>query len=123
MTDILDRIDASLEEVEEQLLRELNRFRGGNQAAVCVLDDGIRDALRDATGQLRDQLEHSGNREKLELRTERHEILEARLGVLHQLLDNDIPGDCVHQAHEEIETSRRRLEKRVAVRRKKLEAA
>jgi len=121
MSDILDKIDTSLEEVEEQLLTEFNRLRADNHTGKLKLDVAVLDTLLEATDNLNQDLEHSGSEKRLELRTERHEVLQARLRVVRQLLGSDIHASQLHEAHESIENSRRRLEKRVVARRKKLE--
>ncbi|MEX2366196.1 MAG: hypothetical protein WD601_06290 [Pseudohongiellaceae bacterium] len=124
MTDILDKIDESLEEVEEQLLGEFTRIRknpgDGDQAR---LEPGITSALRELVGELKRELEHSGDRQNLQLLSERHEVLYARLGVLDQLLTSKIPLDFLRQAHDGLTLRRTRLEERAIVQRQKRDPA
>lgn len=123
MTDILDKVDASLEEVEEQLLAEYDRVRAKASAAerLARVDAGIRNALSEVVLDLNDRLQHSGDRVNLSLVTERHEILYARIAVLRQLLSADIPLSALTEVHEGIEARRKTLERRVLTQRKRLE--
>lgn len=122
MTDILDTIDASLEEVEEQLLAELAHARSAIPAnADCAIDTGIRNALTEIVAELYDLLQNSGDRVMLQLVTERHEVLYARIDVVRQLLSAKIPAGLLDTVHEGLELRRRRLEKRV-IRQREIQA-
>ena len=119
MTDILDKIDAALEEVEEQLLQELNSLREtATQNHYHEIDRGIRQALSDVVEEIYHSLQHSGDKSNLQLLTERHEVLYARIGVLRQLLGTNIPAFLLSEAHEGLEARRRTLERRVIERRR-----
>lgn len=120
MTDILDKIDASLEEVEEQLLAEFDRIRETPSDERYVdLDTGIRNALQEVVDQLHDELEHSGDVAHLSLLTERHEVLYARMAVLRQLMQSKkVTRAYLEQAHDGVRARRRSLEERVMQRRR-----
>lgn len=119
MTDLLDKIDASLEEVEEQLLSEFKRLRDTLlPGATGELDTGIKNALQEVTGQLQAELASSGDRINLQLVTDRHEVLLARISVLHQLLRTRMPLDVLEKANNGVKDRRRRLETRVMLQRK-----
>lgn len=119
MTDILDKIDASLEEVEEQLLAEFNRIRNADSADHSDIDAGIRNALQEVVEQLHDELEHSGDTAHLSLLTERHEVLYARIAVLRQLLVSRVPVAYLREAHEGVKLRRRALEQKVIEQRRR----
>lgn len=122
MSDLLDKIDAALEEVEERLLAELGRCRTLNpDADYCVLEHELKNKLLNMVIELDRRLENSGDKKRLELRTERHEVIHARIVTARQVLESDIPVAYLHQVHEEIKHSRDRLETRALARRKKLE--
>ncbi|MEX2488092.1 MAG: hypothetical protein WD356_01035 [Pseudomonadales bacterium] len=122
MSDFLDNIDATLEEIEEQLLSALDRFRHKYaDSDYCTLDLESKETLQHAIDELDHNLEHSGDEKRLELRTERHEVIHARIVTVRHILNSEIPVACLHQAHRELEDSRDRLENRVLARRKKLE--
>lgn len=117
MTDVLDKIDASLEEVEEQLLAEFRRVRQADDgAAVAELDAGVRNALIEVVDLLHDELENSSGT-SLQLVTDRHEILFARVAVLSQLLRARVPTSLLLKAHDGVKERRARLESRVLARR------
>lgn len=119
MTDILDRIDVSLEEIEEQLLAELRRIRHRqSDQRFANVDPGIKNTLSEVVAGLLHELRHSGDRTNLQLLSERHEVLFARIGVLQQLFDSVIPMSLLIEAHDGIELRRRQLEHRVAAHRK-----
>ncbi|XOV88248.1 MAG: hypothetical protein ACFHX7_25380 [Pseudomonadota bacterium] len=120
MTDLLDQIDASLAEVEEQLLDEFARIRDtADPDSENAIDAGIRTALTDVVEDLYNRLEHSGDVHNLQLLSERHEILYARIAVLRQLLKTKVPLVCLESAHEGIRARRRTLELRVIQQRSK----
>lgn len=120
MTNILDTIDNSLQEVEEQLLQEFDRIRNTlSDARFEAIDPGIKTALGSVVADLRGRLEQTGDRENLQLMTERHEILFARMGVLRQLLNAKIPTAFLHEAHQEVKSNRKKLEAEVEAQRRK----
>ncbi|MEX0942052.1 MAG: hypothetical protein WD002_05845 [Pseudomonadales bacterium] len=120
MTDLLDKIDAGLEEVEEQLLSEFKRLRDTlDPRGVGELDAGIRNALQEVTDLLYTELASSGDRSNLQLLTDRHEVLLARISVLRQLFSARVPLVLLEKAHEGVKDRRRRLEARVMLQRKK----
>lgn len=122
MTDLLDKIDASLEEVEEQLLSEYNRIRNTVSAdRYATIDTGVRNALSEVTDHLHHELAHSGDTTNLQLVSERHEVLYTRIAVLRQLLATKVPTAFLEEAHDGVETRRRRLETRVMNQRRKLD--
>lgn len=119
MTDILDKIDASLEEVEEQLLSEFKRLRDTLlPGAAGELDPGMSNALQEVTDLLLTELANSGDRTNLHLVTDRHEVLFARISVLHQLLRTRVPLDVLEKVNDGVKDRRRRLEARVMLQRK-----
>lgn len=118
MTDILDTIDESLQEVEEQLLQEFDRIRNKlSDARFEAIDQGIKNALDSVVADLKGRLEQTGDRQNLQLMTERHEILFARLSVLKQLLNAKVPTAFLHEAHQEVISNRRKLEAKVTAKR------
>jgi uncharacterized protein YicC (UPF0701 family) len=123
MTDILDTIDESLQEVEEQLLQEFDRIRNKlSDARFEAIDHGIKNALDSVVTDLKARLEQTGDRQNLQLMTERHEVLFARLSVLKQLLNAKVPTAFLHEAHQEVKTNRRKLEAKVTAKRQQSES-
>lgn len=119
MADILDTINDSLQEVEEQLLQEFDRIRNTlSDARYLAIDPGIKNALGSVVAELRDRLEQTGDRQNLQLMTEQHEILFARMTVLRQLLNAKVPTAFLHEAHQEVVSNRRKLEAEVTSQRK-----
>ncbi len=107
MTEILDKLEAALQEVEEQLLAEFNRIRKTLSAEpFSTIDPGIRNALDQVVRELWHELEHSGDRDNLSLRTERHDDLAARMIVLKKLLDARIPTAYLSEVEAEMQRSR-----------------
>ncbi len=120
MTDVLDKIDASLEEVEEQLLKEFDRVRNTVSAdRYAQIDPGIRNALEEVIDVLKVELEHSGEGQALSLITERHEVLYSRIAVLKHLVISPIRTAYLEEAHEGIDKRRQQLETRVIAQRNK----
>ena len=123
MTDVLDKIDASLEEVEEQLLTEFHRVMdAGSDDGLAHMDVGIRTALAEVTDMLHHELEHSGAG-TLSLVTERHEILYSRIAVLRYLFTARIRITQLLETREGIATRRKRLENLVLAERQKRDGA
>ena len=86
MTELLNIIDNSLQEVEEQLLQEFSRIRNSlSEARFEPIDAGIKNALGEVVLGLRSKLEHSGDKNNLQLQTEQHEVLFTRMSVIKQL--------------------------------------
>ena len=113
MPDILDKLEGALSEVEDQLLAEFERIRKTlSGEAYSPIDAGVKNALNDVVMDLWHQLEHSGDRKNLTLRTERHETLSVRMIVLKKLLDAKIPTAFLAEAQEEIESARHSVEKK-----------
>jgi len=114
MTDLLDTIDKSLQEVEEQLLEEFNRIRNSlSDAPYAPINTGVKNALSGVVTELYDQLDQSGDRVNLQMMTEAHEILLARMVVLRRLINSKVPTAYLHEAHTEVVTNRRQLEAKV----------
>ena len=110
MADVLDTIDKSSDEVEEQLLDEFNRIRNTfSEDRYSTIDSGIKTALNEVTDTLVHQLEHSGDRTNLQLTTERHEIVRNRLRVLKALLNGKIPTAYLFEAEENVVAARKIL--------------
>lgn len=111
MTDIIQRLDASLEEAEEQLLEELElvRNRAGTER-FGVLEPDVRKSLLERVDRCLHDLQHSGDRSNLQLLTEQHEILYARIAVMKTLLNIRLPIAYLEEAHVGVETRRRRLD-------------
>ncbi|MBL4679402.1 MAG: hypothetical protein JKY88_01615 [Pseudomonadales bacterium] len=124
MTKVLDIVDASLQEIEEQLLDEFKRIRNSlSDAPFETIDKGIQSSLSDVIQELLRMLENSGDKTNLQLQTERHETLFARASVIKQLLKAKIPTAYLHEIHKEVKTFRKKLEiKVVAKREQKTEA-
>ncbi len=124
MADLLDTINESLQEVEEQLLQEFDRIRNTlSDARYLAIDPGIKNALAGVVAELREQLEQTGDRQNLQLMTEQHEILFARMTVLRQLLNAKVPTAFLHEAHQEVVSNRRKLEADVTSHRKETAAS
>mgnify|MGYP003634329538 FL=1 len=118
MSRILDTIDQSLQEVEEQLLQEFDRIRNSlSDARFAPIDLGVKNALAGIVDGLYDQLDKSGDRQNLQLMTETHEVLLTRIVVLRRLLDAKVPTAYLHEAHTEVVASRKQLEAKVVARR------
>jgi len=114
MTELLNTIDKSLQEVEEQLLNEFNRIRNSlSDAPFAPIDTEVRNALSEVVTVLFDQLDQSGDRVNLQLMTEVHEILLARIVVLRRLIDSKVPTAYLYEAHTEVATNQRQLEDKV----------
>jgi hypothetical protein len=122
MTDLLDTIDKSLQEVEEQLLDEFSRIRNAlSDAPFAPIDIGIRNALGGVVTELYGQLDQSGDRVNLQMMSEVHEVLLARIVVLRRLIDSKVPTAYLHEAHTEVSANRRQLEAKVVSRRSREE--
>lgn len=120
MTDILEKLDLSLEEAEEQLLVELERVGNANPGQrFGELDVGVRNALAEIVDLLHHDLQHSGDASNLQLLTDQHEILYARIAVMRTLLNIKVPIDYLERAHTGVETLRRKLDTRAIQLRKK----
>ncbi|HIG40580.1 MAG: hypothetical protein ABGY96_27465 [bacterium] len=118
LTKLLETIDSALEEVEQQLLQEFDRIRNTlSDSRFEPIDRGIKVALWDVVEELRHMLENSGDKVNLELQTRQHETVFARLIVLRQLLNSRIPTAFLHEAHQELETARKKVERELAVQR------
>lgn len=118
MTDLLETIDNSLQEVEEQLLEEFSRIRNSlSETRFEPIDTGIKNALAGVVSELRSQLEHSGDKNNLQLQTEQHEVLFSRIAVIRQLLNAKIPTAYLQEAHQDVATSRKQLERKVVANR------
>ncbi len=121
MTELLDTIDSALQEVEEQLLQEFNRIRNTlSDARFEPVDPGVKASLVDVLNDLKHKLEHSGDKTNLQLLTERHENLFARLTVVRQLLDAKVPTAYLHEVHDDVKTRRRKLEAKVVAKRQNI---
>lgn len=115
MPDLMETIDQSLQEVEEQLLQEFDRIRNTlSDARFEAIDTGIKTALASVVLDLQARLDRTGDSSNLQLMTEQHEVLLARMAVLRQLLDSKVPTAFLHEAHQEVISNRRRLEAKVA---------
>lgn len=124
MSELLDTIDDSLQEVEEQLLQEFDRIRNTlSDARFEAIDLGIKNALASVVAELKDRLEQTGDSSNLSLMTERHEVLYARMAVLRQLLNAKVPTAFLHEAHREVSSNRRKLEAEVTARRRQQQAS
>lgn len=120
MVDVLDKIDASLEEVEEQLLGDFYRaLDAGSADGFVKLDPGVRNALAEVTDSLHDELQNSG-RSSLSLVTERHEVLYSRIAVLRVLFNSHVRIQQLVAARDGIEKRRDDLEARVRQERRRL---
>ena len=118
MSEVLDTIDDSLQEVEEQLLQEFDRIQNTlSDARFQPIDPGVKNALASVVADLKRRLEQTGDRSNLQLMTEKHEILLARMAVLRQLLDAKVPTAFMHEAHREVTSNRRKLEAEVTAQR------
>jgi hypothetical protein len=114
MTKLLDTVDISLQEVEEQLLDEFNRIRNTiSDARSEPIDKGTQEALSSVVEELWHMLEHSGDKKELQLQSEEQETLFARASVIKQLLKAKIPTAYLHEIHKDVNSSRRALESRV----------
>lgn len=114
MTELLNMIDSSLQEVEEQLLDEFDRIRNSlSDSPFAPIDTGVKNALGGIVTELYAQLDQSGDRQNLQLMTELHEVLLARIVVLRRLIDSKVPTAYLHEAHTEVSTNRRQLEAKV----------
>ncbi len=108
MSEILDRLENAVREVEEQLLAEFDRIRKTlSGEAYSTIDPGVKTALDSIVMGLWHDLEHSGDRNNLTLRTERHENLSTRMIVLKKLLDARIPTAFLAEAEEQFARTRR----------------
>jgi hypothetical protein len=124
MADLLDTIDASLDEIEEQVLAELQRLRkasGGERHG--EMDPGIKSVLAEVVEDLKRRLQRNGDEQVLELVTERHEVLYARIDVLEQLFGARIPVAVLEAAHKGIQERRRSLEELVVRQRAQRDAS
>lgn len=114
MAEVLDTIDDSLQEVEEQLLQEFDRIRNTlSDARFEPIDPGVKTALGSVVNDLRSRLDQTGDANNLQLMTERHEILLARMAVLRQLINAKVPTAFLHEAHREVVSNRKKLEAKV----------
>ncbi len=108
MSEILQKIENALQEVEDQLLAEFQRIRKTlTGEAYSTIDTGVKTALDEIVMSLWHDLEHSGDTVNLSLRTERHEDLAVRMIVLKKLLDAKIPTAFLEEVEEELSRTRR----------------
>jgi hypothetical protein len=115
MTNLIDTVAASVEEIEEQMLAEFSRIRNTvSEHRFSSMDTGIRNALLEVLDSLRHDLEHSGDVTNLQLLSVRHENLFNRMVIVRQLLNARIPTAFLHDAHDDIETARQRLDNRAS---------
>jgi len=118
MTKVLDIVDASLQEIEEQLLDEFKRIRNTlSDSPFESIDKGIQNSLTSVVQDLLHRLENSGDKTNLQLQTERHETLFARTSVIKQLLKAKIPTAYLHEVHQDVSSSRKKLENQVVAKR------
>ena len=118
MTKLLDTVDASLQEVEEQLLAEFSRIRNTiSEARFEPIDVGIQTSLSSVVQELWHMLEHSGDKNDLQLQSEQQEALFARASVIKQLLKTKIPTAYLHEVHKDVKSSRKILESKVVEKR------
>ena len=113
MSDLLDKLESALQEVEEQLLAEFERIRKSlSGEPYSSLDSDVQNALNEIVTGLWQELENIGDRNHLTLRTERQEKISFRMIVVKKLLDAKIPTAYLADAQEEIEESLREAETR-----------
>lgn len=123
MSQLLRKIEADLSELEETLLAELRRLRktAGDEVYADLSDD-VAMQVRLTADSLKDVLNSSGDASNLSLKTEQHENLEARIGVLSQLLSKKIPAVFIETSHQEVKASRQQLTAKVAASRSERKA-
>ncbi len=120
MAEFLDHIDASLEDIEEQLLQEFDRVRNlPSDGRYAVLDESVWDSVCAGIDDLHRQLEGSGDPMDLQLVSLRHEILYSRIAVLRQLMTHHILFAYLGEANEAVKPGRRQLEIQVLQHRKR----
>jgi len=111
MSDLLDRLESALQEVEDQLLAEFERIRNSlSGEPYSSIDSDLKNAVNETVMGLWHELEHIGDSNQLTLRTERQEKISFRMIVVKKLLDAKIPTAYLAEAQEEIEESRREAE-------------
>jgi hypothetical protein len=113
MSNLIDTVEAALAEIEEQMLAEFSRIRNTvSEHRFSPMDAGIKNALLEVLGLVHGNLESSGDIANLQLLTTQQENLFTRIVIIRQLLNAHIPTAFLHSAHDNIETSRQRIEKR-----------
>ena len=113
MTNLIETIDTSLAEIEEQMLAEFSRIRNTvSEHRFGAMDTGIKNALLEVLNLLHHDLEHSGDAANLQLLSTHQENLFTRMVIIRQLLNARIPTAFLHDAHDNIEISRQRMGKR-----------
>ncbi|MFT4854273.1 MAG: hypothetical protein ACI96P_001409 [Candidatus Azotimanducaceae bacterium] len=107
MTNLIDTVNDSLAEIEEQMLAEFSRIRNTvSEHRFGAMDTGIKNALLEVLAILHHDLEHSGDNTNLALLSTQQENLFTRMVIIRQLLNARIPTAFLHEAHENVETSR-----------------
>jgi hypothetical protein len=108
MTMSLDTIEASLAELEEQLLDEFNRVRNTvSENRFSAMDSGIQNALGELLDILKGELENSGKGTDLQLISRRHEELVTRMVIIRQLLKARIPSAYLQERQQGVASVRR----------------
>lgn len=115
MSDLLDKINHDLTELEEKLLLELRRLRKLHlDERYSPLDEAIKLELSLTRDALAESLEHSGDRQNLSLKTDLHEKLQERMDVMRSLLHRKIPTAFIESAHEEAKRSSESVERTIS---------
>lgn len=106
MNEVLDRIDYNLTVIEDRLVSEFLKIqRSVDPAGYGELSESLKSQVKNALVKLRDLLDHSGSGH-LELTTDYHEVLRARMYVLDRLLERKVPTVCMNLSGRSAFTSR-----------------
>ena len=107
MSDRLDKLEPTLQEVEDQLLADLELIlKIRPRLPFIPIDSALKDALNKTLMGLWRDLEYRTDETSLTFRSQRHENISARMIVVKKLLDVNIPTVFLVEAREQIEASR-----------------
>ena len=107
MTDLLDKIDLDLDEIETRVLVTFQKLRETpSDSGIGMLNDDFRTEMHYIVDGLSDSLNSSGSKDQLHLATDRHENLRARLYIMRQLLDRQVPLSAFSRADQELDKNK-----------------
>jgi hypothetical protein len=103
MKDVLDNISEDLDTTETRILLEFKRLQEtADDSGIGKLTPEFREEMRYMVIGLQEALDSSGSVENLQLTSERHEDIRARLFVINQLIDRQIPLTAFSKADSQL---------------------
>jgi len=100
---VLDNIADDLDTTETRILLEFKKIQEtADDSGVGKLTPEFREEIHYMVIGLQEALNASGSKDNLQLTTERHEDMRARLSVINQLLDRQIPLTAFRKADSQL---------------------